>query len=532
MNKKILSGAFWLSVGNILSRILGIIYLIPWIMMIGNDNISAAQALFNSAYTPYALFISLGTAGFPSAIARRVAFYNSNEQYKESNALLKSGLLLMGISGMLCAIILFIMAPIIAKSSPVASSAEATRAIRIVAPALALIPLMSAIRGWFQGNQDLKPFGLSQVIEQFVRVLFILGSTYLVIYVLRLNFNVAVETSIFAAFIGAFSGLIYLALYFRKNYYADFSWKLDSEEILQTCRLIKITFYESIPFLLVGSGITLTQLVDQVYFKQILNSLLGISLVKTQYIYTLFSANPSKITTVVIALATAISETSLPMLAAKRTDKAEILEILSKNMEYLFIFLLPIVTLLVSLAYEINFIFYSKSVQGGVYLQMNLIQSLIMAISIDFLTLLQALRYSKKAMTYMSIGLLIKLLLQFPLVYFFQGQGAIIATDIAFIYVCIFAYRQIAQAFGVRIKRDFSIVLINLVFLILSTLSYQFSSRIFNISSKTDAFMFSVIFSIILISIYILLLDFSDITYKSFGRYLIIKKYVPRHSKS
>lgn len=45
--------------------------------MIGYTNIASAQALFNSAYTPYALFISLGTAGFPSAIARRVALYKS-----------------------------------------------------------------------------------------------------------------------------------------------------------------------------------------------------------------------------------------------------------------------------------------------------------------------------------------------------------------------------------------------------------------------------------------------------------------------
>lgn len=234
MNNKILSGAFWLSVGNILSRVLGVVYLIPWIIMIGKHNISPAQALFNSAYTPYALFISLGTAGFPSAIARRAALYNSHKQYQDSATLLKSGVVLMGISGFFCAIILFALAPIIAKNSPVASSKEATNAIRIVAPALALIPLMSAVRGWLQGNQDLKPFGLSQVIEQFMRVLFILISTYIVIYVLHLNFNIAVRTSIFAAFIGACSGLIYLCWYLIRHYHKKLSWNFDSTQMIKT----------------------------------------------------------------------------------------------------------------------------------------------------------------------------------------------------------------------------------------------------------------------------------------------------------
>ena len=56
------------------SRILGVVYLIPWLAMIGSpQHQTVAQALFNTAYTPYALFIALGTA-VPSAIARRVAF--------------------------------------------------------------------------------------------------------------------------------------------------------------------------------------------------------------------------------------------------------------------------------------------------------------------------------------------------------------------------------------------------------------------------------------------------------------------------
>ena len=524
MNNKLLSGAFWLSVGNIFSRILGIIYLIPWIIMIGQHHVSAAQALFNSAYTPYALFISLGTAGFPSAIARRVASYNNNHQYEQSNILLKSGIILMSLSGLFCAIILFLIAPIIAKNSPVASTHEATRAIRMVTPALLLIPTMSAMRGWFQGNQDLKPFGLSQIIEQFIRIVFILVSTYVVIYLLKSNFNIAVQSSVFAAFVGALSGLLYLFWYFYRNYSDGFTYKITNSELSQTLTLIKVTFYESIPFLLVGSGITISQLIDQVFFKQILHSILGMSVIRTQYIYTLFSANPNKITTVVTALAMAISETSLPLLSAVRNDQQSVVSLISKNFQYMLIFLLPIVTLLITLAYEINFVFYSKSTLGGIYLQTNLIQSLIMAISIDLLTILQALRYSKKAMLYISIGLLIKLILQFPLVYFWQGQGAILATDIAFACVILLSYQKLSSLFDIKMKTHYPIILLNIGYLLLTTISYHFSFVLFPATTKAMAFLFSAVFSAVLLLIYILVLDLTNMSYNSFGRYFIINK--------
>ena len=74
MKKNLLSGTFWLSSANLLCKILGIVYLIPWLMMMGSQDAGQqAQALYNVAYLPYALFLTLGTAGFPSGIAKKIA---------------------------------------------------------------------------------------------------------------------------------------------------------------------------------------------------------------------------------------------------------------------------------------------------------------------------------------------------------------------------------------------------------------------------------------------------------------------------
>lgn len=157
------------------------------------------------------------------------------------------------------------------------------------------------------------------------------------------------QTSVFAAFIGALASLFYLCKYYFKNYQNEFDIKLIS--LTKIFKLTRLTLLESIPFLLVGSGITITQLIDQVFFKQIMNNLLGYSLLKTQYVYTLFSANPNKITTVIIALATSISETSLPLLAANKKEKIKIKSLISQNTEYILLVLLPITIILISTSY-------------------------------------------------------------------------------------------------------------------------------------------------------------------------------------
>ncbi|MCH4164087.1 MAG: polysaccharide biosynthesis protein, partial [Lentilactobacillus diolivorans] len=136
MNKKIMSGSFWLSFGSIFSRMLGVLYLIPWLYMIGVDHQSGAQALNNSSYQPYALFISLATAGFPSAVARRIAMYNGQNKFLNAKRFTKLGFWVMLASGVVSGIVLYLIAPIIAKNSPVVSVKAATTSIRVLVPAI------------------------------------------------------------------------------------------------------------------------------------------------------------------------------------------------------------------------------------------------------------------------------------------------------------------------------------------------------------------------------------------------------------
>ena len=69
----ILRGTLILTVGTMLSRVLGLVYIFPFHAMVGNDG----GALYSYAYVLYSVFLSIATLGVPLAVSKFVAKYNA-----------------------------------------------------------------------------------------------------------------------------------------------------------------------------------------------------------------------------------------------------------------------------------------------------------------------------------------------------------------------------------------------------------------------------------------------------------------------
>lgn len=133
---------------------------------------------------------------------------------------------------------------------------------------LLIIPILSALRGYFQGLNYSFPFGVSQLLEQLVRVVCILVGTYLI----RVQFNgsilSAVILSTFASSIG--NSCISLSTFYRKKrnlfQLKDFYF-LPLKSISHMKGLAIDIIKESLPFVYVGSAISILQLIDQFSLK-------------------------------------------------------------------------------------------------------------------------------------------------------------------------------------------------------------------------------------------------------------------------
>lgn len=109
-------GTLWFTLADILSRLLGAIYIIPWFAWMGEHN-NEANALFSMGYNIYALFLLISTAGLPVAIAREVAHYNAMGDENLSNRLVRHIFIFMVGLGIVAAGVMYIGAPALAAMS-------------------------------------------------------------------------------------------------------------------------------------------------------------------------------------------------------------------------------------------------------------------------------------------------------------------------------------------------------------------------------------------------------------------------------
>lgn len=209
--EKMIRGSAWMTAGSIFSRVLGAIYIIPWMAWMGGQA-ELANGLFAKGYNPYSLFLVIATAGVPSAIAKQISYYNALDEYQTGRKLFKKGMILMVITGIICFLAMYLLAPIMGVGNP-----DEIKVIRSLSWALLIIPGMSLIRGYFQGYQEMAPSAISQLIEQFARIIFMLASTFLIMKVWHGEMVDAVTASTFAAFIGAIFSLAALGYYWLRQ---------------------------------------------------------------------------------------------------------------------------------------------------------------------------------------------------------------------------------------------------------------------------------------------------------------------------
>lgn len=137
---------------------------------------------------------------------------------------------------------------------------------------------MSVIRGYFQGNQEMMPYALSQIVEQVARIFYMLLATFIIMKVMNGDYVTAVTQSTFAAFIGMLASILVLLYFLKKHqaYTSAFIHYSENKVNIATKELLLDTIKEAIPFIIVGSGVTIFKLVDQFTFMRIMSHPLNI----------------------------------------------------------------------------------------------------------------------------------------------------------------------------------------------------------------------------------------------------------------
>ncbi|MDD4564559.1 MAG: polysaccharide biosynthesis protein [Eubacteriales bacterium] len=206
--KSFIQGAVILGVAGIIIKIMGAFFRIPLANMIGDEG----MGYYQTAYPIYVLFLTLATAGIPIAISKMVSERIAIGNHYEAYQVFRISFILLVSIGICSSAILFFGAEYIVTAI---GNPGAKYAMMTIAPALLFVPIMAAYRGYFQGMQNMKPTAVSQVAEQFFRVLTGLILAYVLV---RYGRDFAAAGASFGATAGSISGLIaIMIIYYYKR---------------------------------------------------------------------------------------------------------------------------------------------------------------------------------------------------------------------------------------------------------------------------------------------------------------------------
>ncbi|EKU17771.1 putative polysaccharide biosynthesis protein [Streptococcus intermedius] len=449
--KQMLLGTAWLTASNFISRFLGAIYIIPWYIWMGKHG-AEANGLFTMGYNIYAWFLLISTAGVPVAVAKQVAKYNTMDQKDHSFTLIREFLKFMLLLGVIFAVVMYLLSPFFAHVSGVGK--ELIPVMQSLSWAVLVFPAMSVIRGFFQGFNNLKPYAISQIAEQVIRVIWMLLATFFIMKWGSKDYVVAVTQSTFAAFIGMFASMAVLIYFLWKaNLLSSILHKPVSSTNINSRALLVDTIREAIPFIITGSAIQLFQIIDQVTFINVMKWFTNYTNSQLVVMFSYFSANPNKITMILIAVATSIGGVGIPLLTENyvKGDLKSAARLIQDNLSMLLLFLLPATIGSVLVARPLYTIFYGKPdrLALGLFI-FAMLQTVILGIYTVLSPMIQALFQNRKAIIYFGYGVLVKLILQIPFIYLFRAYGPLLATTVGLIVPIVLMYQHIRQVTGLN----------------------------------------------------------------------------------
>ena len=473
MNKNtMIRGTILLTSATFISKFLGMIYTIPFESLVG----ATGGKLYGLAYGPYTIFINLSTIGIPLAVSKFVAKYNSLGDYQTSHRMYKLALRLMMVTGVLSFLALFIGAKWLAgiyipDNSEGITVEDVAMVIRMVSFALIIIPPMSITRGFFQGHQSMGPTAISQVIEQIVRISFLLISVYIVINVFKGSITTAVGFATFSAFIGAAASAVVLVWYWRKRQ-RHLNKYIDNQSIVSVPMTNQELFKELLsyagPFVFVGLAIPLYQQIDAITFMRTLANL-DYSQAVIDNSFSTINLYGHKLIMIPITLATGMSLSALPTLTKSYVDRNRdlLFRQINQSLQIIMLLILPAVIGMSLLSTEIWGAFYS--VNEYTLLNADLLSwyapvALFFALFTVSSSILQGINQQRFAIYSLVLGLVLKSILNVPLLNWLGPTGAVVATGLASFATVAANLWCIKTAINFSLKQLFKRTLLMLIF--------------------------------------------------------------------
>jgi len=488
------NGTAWLAFGNITSRVLGALYVIPWTLMLGTLSLQA-NTLMGKGYNLYQFFLMLSTAGLPSAVAKLTAQLQGYEKHK----FIGKATLISLCAGLLCSLLLWFLAPFLSVGDP-----NVIPVLRSLTFAVLIFPFLSVLRGQLQGELKMVDIAKSDIIEQFFRVAYMLSSAYFILNIQHGSWKTVVVHSTFAASLGAWLATLFLLF---SIYHPNKSVRLPQPVthdalINQNNQEINLRhiLVQALPFVLIGGFLSAYQWIDQFTFHPLMTMFYDkLSSDDIETIFGIFNFNSNKLIMIIVSLSVSIASTVLPLVTRNRFDSRILEKYISQAYLLFCLITLPACATLYTLAKPIYILFYGNYAQPQAYIPMVQISALIalfMGLTTVLAMILQGLSKTRIALRAIGIGMIVKLLSQPIMIYLTGTMGALLATLISMTVITLLMGIYIIRRFNILAHLDIkklNVIYISTLFLLVTFSLISYWEARFVVPTRINAGIFLIV---------------------------------------
>lgn len=498
-----IEGTFIATASVILVKILGMLYVIPFYIIVG----SKGGALYSYAYNIYLIFLSISSAGIPSAISKIISEYNALGMLEAKTRAFKLGKKFIGYFSIAAFIILFMFAEelallILGNLTGGNTVQDVAFVIRCVSFAILVIPHLSVTKGYLQAHRYITPSSNSNLLEQIVRIFVILTGSYLAYKILDASLTITVGIAVSGAFFGGLIAYIYLLKTIRKNKKElNLDKKYERDNISNKAIVKKIGQY-ALPFIIINLVTQIYSFTDMVLILRTLDHL-GYSAYDVEFITSVISTWGVKLGMIVNSIAMGMTVALIPSIVESYTKKnwIDLNKKFNKALQIIIYVSIPLTLGLSILATPVWTVFYNINHYGGAILQVLIFNSLAVNVYMIVSTSLQSMNKFKAVYQSAIFGFLLNAVLVIPLMILFNNinipayYGAILATFISYLVSIYIGLKAIGEehkmSYKDTYKQVFKILVPSVLMVITLLVMNQFLP--FNIYSRTSALKLIVI---------------------------------------
>lgn len=311
-SKGFVAGAAILAAAGLIVKIIGAFFRIPLANTIG----SVGMCYYEVAYPYYSGLLVVSTAGFPTAISKMVSERASLGDYSGAKDVFRTALLMLAVVGLFTGALMFLASSSLASLS---TFTEATLCFKALSPALFLVSIMCAYRGYLQGMQMMTGTAVSQVAEQVVKLA---AGLFLANKMLPRGPEYAAMGALIGVSISELIGLIVIMIFYiskRDILEGQIEYQQDvrkSERSVLSSQLVRI----ALPITIGASVSPLAGMVDSAMIGRILKTL-GFAEDAAKTAFSLLRTNVSTLTNMPGVLTIALAMSLVPAISAAMARK-------------------------------------------------------------------------------------------------------------------------------------------------------------------------------------------------------------------